>query len=62
MESGGGVEGMEMCRVWNCGIGMVLVVGQDEVSDVMYMLDGAMKIGSVKAGQGVEIRGLETWN
>ena len=62
MKSGGGVDGMEMCRVWNCGIGMVLVVGEENVDGVLSLVDGAVKIGWVKEGRGVEIRGLETWS
>jgi phosphoribosylamine--glycine ligase / phosphoribosylformylglycinamidine cyclo-ligase len=62
MKSGGGVDGMEMCRVWNCGIGMVLVVGEENVDNLVSLVNGAVKIGLVKAGRGVEIRGLGTWS
>jgi phosphoribosylamine--glycine ligase / phosphoribosylformylglycinamidine cyclo-ligase len=62
MKSGGGVDAMEMCRVWNCGIGMVLVVGEENVESLVSLVNGAVKIGWVKAGRGVEIRGLGTWS
>jgi len=61
MKSGGGVEGMEMCHVWNCGIGMVLIVDDKDGAEVRRMVEGAIKIGWVKAGEGVQIHGLETW-
>ncbi|KIM27315.1 hypothetical protein M408DRAFT_326758 [Serendipita vermifera MAFF 305830] len=62
MKSGGGVQAMEMCRVWNCGFGMVLIVDEAKAEEVTKLIAGAQKIGWIKEGEGVEMRGLETWN
>ncbi|KAF8518008.1 aminoimidazole ribonucleotide synthetase [Hysterangium stoloniferum] len=61
----GGVSPKEMCRTFNCGVGMVLVVGREDVESVLKALrdcgeDGVM-VGELFAGDGIEILGLETW-
>jgi phosphoribosylamine--glycine ligase/phosphoribosylformylglycinamidine cyclo-ligase len=63
----GGVEAAEMARTFNCGIGMVVVVGKDQVEEVTKRLneDGAAKvyrIGEVQDGEGCVMRGLESWS
>jgi phosphoribosylformylglycinamidine cyclo-ligase len=40
MQREGGVADEEMHRVFNCGIGMVVVVGADEADAVMATLRG----------------------
>lgn len=61
----GGVDALEMCRTFNCGIGMVLVVAEGDVESVVSGLreqgETGLRIGEVKQGAGVEIRGLESW-
>ncbi|KAL5494976.1 ADE57 [Sanghuangporus weigelae] len=63
----GGVEPREMCRTFNCGIGMVLVVARQNVDAVSQALranseSSVYQIGEVVTGKGVgELKGLETW-
>ena len=62
----GGVAPEEMARTFNCGIGMVVVVGKDELNEVLEALkrDGqanVYQIGEVQQGEGCEMRGLEGW-
>lgn len=63
----GGVAPAEMARTFNCGIGMVVVVGVNEVEEVTRLLkaDGhaaVYRIGEVQQGEGCEMRGLENWS
>ncbi|KAG8766536.1 Bifunctional purine biosynthetic protein ade1 [Ceratobasidium sp. 428] len=58
----GGVEPLEMARTFNCGIGMVVVVGKDDVEKAKELIGGTVyRIGEVVEGQGVEIVGLDAW-
>jgi phosphoribosylamine--glycine ligase/phosphoribosylformylglycinamidine cyclo-ligase len=61
----GRVEALEMCKTFNCGMGMVLVVAEEDVEGVVRGLrdrgEIAVKVGEIKQGQGVEMRGLESW-
>ncbi|KAG8740488.1 hypothetical protein FRC12_015988 [Ceratobasidium sp. 428] len=58
----GGVEPLEMARTFNCGIGMVVVVGKDDVEKAKELIGGTVyRIGEVVEGQGVEIIGLDAW-
>lgn len=62
----GGVEPREMCRTFNCGIGMILVVHPQNVQAVSQTLrangeTSVYEIGGVISGKGVELKGLETW-
>lgn len=62
----GGVAPAEMARTFNCGIGMAVVVGVDQVEEVTRMLRESgeaevFRIGEVQAGEGCEMRGLEKW-
>jgi phosphoribosylformylglycinamidine cyclo-ligase len=43
----------EMLATFNMGVGMVLVVGRDDVGDVLSLVDGAVRIGQVVEGSGV---------
>ena len=63
----GGVAPLEMARTFNNGIGMVIVVGRDEVDVAIQALSNGApttvhKIGEVMIGQGVEMRNLSTWS
>ncbi|KAF8591862.1 aminoimidazole ribonucleotide synthetase [Ramaria rubella] len=61
----GGVDPLEMCRTFNCGVGMVMVVGRGDVEAVVGALgergEQVVRMGEVKEGEGVEMRGLESW-
>jgi phosphoribosylamine--glycine ligase/phosphoribosylformylglycinamidine cyclo-ligase len=69
----GMVDGLEMARTFNCGIGMVVVVAPEEVEEVMRMLLKEVKevdvktraevyeIGKIVSGKGVQMRNLEAW-
>ncbi|TFK56567.1 phosphoribosylformylglycinamidine cycl [Heliocybe sulcata] len=63
----GNVEPLEMCRTFNNGIGMVLVVDKSNVESVTASLKNAGSatvhvIGEIVAGNGVEMRNLESWS
>jgi len=51
LQQGGGIEDMEMFRTFNCGIGMVLVVPDNESEEILIRLSGlneqAFVIGEV---------------
>lgn len=51
LQSAGNIEAMEMYRTFNCGIGMVLVVDQDQVPNCLDMLtkqgETAWKLGQI---------------
>ncbi|KAL5533963.1 ADE57 [Sanghuangporus baumii] len=63
----GGVEPREMCRTFNCGIGLVLVVARQNVDAVSQALrahgeTSVYQIGEIVTGKSVvELKGLETW-
>ncbi|HZF74658.1 MAG TPA: phosphoribosylformylglycinamidine cyclo-ligase [Acetobacteraceae bacterium] len=52
----GGVQPAETLRVFNCGIGMVLVVGADRAAEARALLEAAgetvLPIGAIEAGAG----------
>ena len=58
----GGVADQEMLRVFNCGIGMVLVVAKQDVARASTLLEAAgervYKIGVIRARQGDEAQTL----
>ncbi|MDE0877836.1 MAG: phosphoribosylformylglycinamidine cyclo-ligase [Sphingomonas bacterium] len=68
LQAQGGIEPEEMARTFNCGIGMVVVVGQAEVDAVREVLTAAgeavFTIGTIDAGtRGCTVRGSdETWS
>jgi phosphoribosylformylglycinamidine cyclo-ligase len=45
----------DMLATFNMGIGMVLVVGPDEVDDVLSYAGGSTRIGDVVPGSGLRI-------
>ncbi|KAF5323578.1 hypothetical protein D9611_005721 [Ephemerocybe angulata] len=61
----GRVEPLEMARTFNNGIGLVLIVGPNDVEEVLKKLEGGpssvYKIGEVTSTPGVEMRNVLTW-
>jgi len=62
----GNVAPAEMCRTFNNGVAMVLIVSRTSCDDVIRVLHESgeprvYRIGEVVSGRGVELRGLETW-
>ncbi|CAH7689604.1 phosphoribosylformylglycinamidine cyclo-ligase [Phakopsora pachyrhizi] len=70
----GNIEPLEMCRTFNCGIGMVLIVAKESAGKVISLLNSetsataALKteakvyqIGIVNDKPGVKIEGLDSW-
>ncbi|HEX3422803.1 MAG TPA: phosphoribosylformylglycinamidine cyclo-ligase [Sphingomicrobium sp.] len=53
LQIGGRIEPQEMARTFNCGIGMVLIVGPGDREAVALALgaEGEIEIGTVEAGQ-----------
>ncbi|MCV0426339.1 MAG: phosphoribosylformylglycinamidine cyclo-ligase [Roseibium sp.] len=55
----GGVAESEMLRTFNCGIGMVVVVSQDEAEDVIKVLSSSgetvVRIGRIEASAGAPV-------
>ena len=63
----GGVSSTELARTFNCGVGMVIVVGANQVDEALKSLrtsgeTEAFVMGSVVAKPGVEYIGLESWS
>ena len=63
IQSWGNVAREEMYRTFNCGIGMILIVDAESVSEIVAHLnendEEFYKIGRVVEGEGVEIHGGE---
>jgi phosphoribosylformylglycinamidine cyclo-ligase len=64
----GGVAAEEMLRVFNCGVGMVVVVGAEQADAAIALFaeggETATRIGAVEPGEGeaaVRIDGLDGW-
>jgi len=68
LQAQGRIEPEEMARTFNCGIGMVLVVGAAEATDVLRELaaagESAWVIGAIEAGEkGCTVHGSdESWS
>jgi len=68
LQAQGHIEPEEMARTFNCGIGMVLAVSEDEAAGVSAALEAAgeavFPIGQVQAGdKGCTVKGsAETWS
>lgn len=63
----GGVEPLEMARIFNNGIGLVIIVGPDEVDQAILSLRSkgeaeVYRIGEITAGSGVEMKNLQAWS
>ncbi|BGP39265.1 Bifunctional purine biosynthetic protein ade1 [Rhodotorula kratochvilovae] len=62
----GRVDPAEMARTFNCGIGMAVVVAADKADEVAALLRASgeaevFRIGETIAGEGCEMRNLESW-
>jgi phosphoribosylamine--glycine ligase / phosphoribosylformylglycinamidine cyclo-ligase len=62
----GNVAPLEMMRTFNCGIGMVVVVGKDRAQKALEAIkaageDGVRVIGEVVEGEGVTLNQLDSW-
>jgi phosphoribosylformylglycinamidine cyclo-ligase len=68
LQAGGRIEPGELARTFNCGIGMVAIVSEDDVAAVTTALEAAgetvHRIGTIDAGEpGCTVRGsAETWS
>ncbi|WP_373488953.1 phosphoribosylformylglycinamidine cyclo-ligase [Blastomonas sp.] len=68
LQAQGNIEPEEMARTFNCGIGMVLVVDEDDVASVTADLEASgeavHRIGRIEAGnKGCTVAGsVETWS
>ncbi|MBV9882530.1 MAG: phosphoribosylformylglycinamidine cyclo-ligase [Sphingomonadaceae bacterium] len=68
LQAQGNIEPEEFARTFNCGIGMVLIVAQDDAGDVRQLLESVGEsvsaIGHVEAGaKGCTVRGSAgTWS
>lgn len=64
----GVIEPLEMARTFNNGIGLVIIVGREDVEAAMEVLQGCSgaaavyRIGEVTDKSGVEMRNLEHWS
>lgn len=63
----GNVDAMEVARVWNAGIGMVLVIPANQVDEARFLLEAAgekvFQIGVLvkKTGEDCVLKNLERW-
>jgi phosphoribosylaminoimidazole (AIR) synthetase len=48
-----------MYRVFNMGIGMVAVIGADQLTEAQRILPEGKPIGQIQAGEGVQLTGLK---
>jgi phosphoribosylformylglycinamidine cyclo-ligase len=68
LQAQGNIEPEELARTFNCGIGMAVIVAEDDVNEVMQALEKtsetALRIGRVESGErGCTIRGSRgTWS
>ena len=68
LQAGGAIEPGELARTFNCGIGMVAIVGADEAEGVAADLTAAgetvHRIGHIEAGQrGCTVSGsVDSWS
>ncbi|WP_324263007.1 phosphoribosylformylglycinamidine cyclo-ligase [Altererythrobacter sp. H2] len=68
LQAQGNIEPAEMARTFNCGIGMVLAVDEDDVDTLMSDLSAAgetvLRIGRIEEGtRGCTVRGsVEAWS
>ena len=64
LKSTTGIDGHEMARTFNCGIGMVVICSTDKKTQLMDSIraggETVTEIGHVISGQGVDILNLES--
>ncbi|BEJ15832.1 hypothetical protein CspHIS471_0504370 [Cutaneotrichosporon sp. HIS471] len=63
----GGIAPTEMARTFNCGVGMVIIVGRDQLDAALKSLresgePDAFVMGEVTGKEGVEYVGMESWS
>jgi phosphoribosylformylglycinamidine cyclo-ligase len=66
LQEGGKIAHEEMARTFNCGVGMAVIVAQEQAAEVTSLLEGAgeilLKIGRIESGQrGCTVKG-EGWS
>jgi phosphoribosylformylglycinamidine cyclo-ligase len=54
----GNLEQSELVRTFNCGIGMVLVVAESDVEEVLEIFDTAVVLGEITGEEGVTFEGM----
>ena len=63
LQKSGKISGQEMCRTFNCGIGMMLIVGSKKVDDVLMQLEAlgesAFVVGEIAKCKGVDSPAVE---
>jgi phosphoribosylamine--glycine ligase/phosphoribosylformylglycinamidine cyclo-ligase len=62
----GNISAKEMARTFNCGVGMVIVVGEGQKEEALKSLrengeKGAFVMGQVTGKAGVEYEGMDSW-
>jgi len=68
LQRAGGVAAAEMARTFNTGIGMAVIVAEDQADEITTVLEGAgetvFEIGTIEAGaRGCTVKGTAgTWN
>jgi phosphoribosylformylglycinamidine cyclo-ligase len=68
LQAQGNIEPGEMARTFNCGVGMAVIVAEEDVRSVSQALEGSgetvFRIGGVEAGpRGCTVRGAQgTWS
>jgi phosphoribosylformylglycinamidine cyclo-ligase len=67
LQQGGRIAPEEMARTFNCGIGMAVIVSEDEKDSVAAELEGAgetvLEIGRMEAGErGCTVVGHDNWD
>lgn len=67
LKNQGSIDNLEFARVWNTGLGMVLVVSQEHSRDVLDKLKGAGEVVCVvgkvieREGEGCIIKNMHVW-
>jgi phosphoribosylformylglycinamidine cyclo-ligase len=59
IQDAGGVAVGEMFRVFNMGLGMLLVFAPTAAEAALELLEGARRVGEVTAGEGVVVEGVD---
>lgn len=66
LKHAGNIATQEMCRTFNCGIGMAMIVDAQRVADVQKELaavgEEIVRMGVVTRGEGITYTGTESWD